>query len=57
MIQMLKINSYINAETPPVNKPTPKPGTSKPKPTNSKAFGEGWDGIHIINQDVLVYNK
>lgn len=54
---MLKINSYINAETPPVNKPTPKPGTSKPKPTNSKAFGEGWDGIHIINQDVLVYNK
>ncbi len=41
---MMKVNSYINAETPATSKPTPKPGTSKPKPTNSKPFGEGWDG-------------
>lgn len=38
---MMKVNSYINAETPATSKPTPKPGTSKPKPTNKS---EGWDG-------------
>lgn len=43
---MMKVNSYINAETPA----TSKPGTSKPKPTNKL---EGWDG-NIYNQSECI---
>lgn len=47
---MMKVNSYINAETPATSKPTPKPGTTKPKPSNKL---EGWDG-NIYNQSECI---